>query len=678
MENEGGEHPVIVCANIAAMKALSVATTPVGTVVYCLSYGPVRNKGGGHFELIDTGDAPDDVLVFLPDNELGPLRWLRVVQGDAISFYDAGAICNTRGTEGGEDGALTTGDGSINVNDDVFSAPTLNTTSADVGRRITIRGAGVDGRSLNTFVAEILSGDTVRLAAPAVATVAQAHWACGTSDSSAITRAMAVCNARRLNLVLPAASIGTHGNWNVPHPNIRISGTGMYKTWIRPLVDEIHGFNVTGNGVTLADLGVRGVFADRVGAPEVYPVAATGGASNFRCLHVAMFDGDDSGIRIGRSGAGVVPVGQKVMFCHVNGTRDGSGIEVAATDGADICFNRIDNVGGHTYGIRAMSNTRTRINFNVIRNYGWRNAPENTGTNNYGGIVLSQGSMGFPCFGCEVRGNVLEGGPTSGPAIRINNVRDALIEGNHSTVYNAVSNIWVVGNDYEDPWAFRALQIRNNTLIGGTWGILRRDGDSTSTRNDLSVTGNQISGQSEGCVRFGGSDETAIIFTGNSMHTAALAAVDFGSHLHVTCSDNELLDTATENAGFLYDGVRWRSLGVDDSHLAGIVAIADDDAINFGFRVPGYPTQANGYVEIATVGSSPANRYTLSRYRIGGATQSLVEVQRAGITFAAPGTVLTGTTGVDGEVTLSAVAARFGFYLENRAGGPRTFRVTVR
>ena len=95
-------------------------------------------------------------------------------------------------------------------------------------------------------------------------------------------------------------------------------------------------------------------------------------------------------------------------------------------------------------------------------------------------------------------------------------------------------------------------------------------------------------------------------------------------------------------------------------------ALADNAAASFT------PTISNGILIL--LGNNLATCSGIIMYRCGGGSQCALLGSSAGTLLAtAVDTVLTGTTGIDGKVTISANGGDGKIYVENRRGGSTTF-----
>lgn len=140
-----------------------------------------RHDGGGGIFLWDAGSAANDNgATIIQSSGVVTGRWRRLYSGD-VDVRWFGARFDVVQLDGA--GAITAGSTSLTVAGASF-------TSADVGKKIVIVGAGAAGADLLTTIAGRTSATVVTLAAQAGTTVAAAEVAYGTDDTTAILAAL--------------------------------------------------------------------------------------------------------------------------------------------------------------------------------------------------------------------------------------------------------------------------------------------------------------------------------------------------------------------------------------------------------------------------------------------------------------------------------------------------------
>lgn len=121
---------------------------------------------------------------------------------------------------------------------------TSNTfTSADVGKLITVVGAGAAGVDLSTTIATLASSTSVTLTVSATTAVSAATYAYGTDDGPAINSAITAATTLGGTVSLPPGNYAI-GTSIAPANNVRIDGAGwgstiLYPFGTTPCIDKI-------------------------------------------------------------------------------------------------------------------------------------------------------------------------------------------------------------------------------------------------------------------------------------------------------------------------------------------------------------------------------------------------------------------------------------------------------
>ncbi len=124
------------------------------------------------------------------------------VKQTVYNVRDYGATGNTRIVA---DGAITSGL-------KVLTSLTANFTTADIGKLITVKGAGVAGAILGTSIASFNSSTSVTLTASAGSTVSAAVTIYGTDDLAAINLAIAAATPTGGTVFFPPGGYGITGS----------------------------------------------------------------------------------------------------------------------------------------------------------------------------------------------------------------------------------------------------------------------------------------------------------------------------------------------------------------------------------------------------------------------------------------------------------------------------------
>ena len=197
--------------------------------------------------------------------------WTAINQGRVFNVQDYGAKPD-RTTR--TDGAITTGTATLTSASGTF-------TSADVGKPLTVTGAGTAGVPLVTTISAVTSATQVTLAANAATTVSGASYTYGTDNRAAIQLALTDSKtAGRGCVYAPAGSYGVSGTATCPTDNTipcalaiaggtMLMGDGPYASEIYLLAGATdqcnilmnwYGSAIGGNDqhITIRDLSVNG------------------------------------------------------------------------------------------------------------------------------------------------------------------------------------------------------------------------------------------------------------------------------------------------------------------------------------------------------------------------------------------------------------------------------------
>ena len=154
--------------------------------------------------------------------------------------------------------AMTNGSATLTASTSVFAA-------GDVGKIVTVFGAGTAGANLSTTIAGYTSGTVVTLATPAVTTVATANAYFGTDNTTAIRAAVTASFPAR-SIRFPSTGSGNfyqHGDTitvDATRPSIRFIGSprDAYSVSIRCFVAGKTQFLIKAPGVVFENLGLVG------------------------------------------------------------------------------------------------------------------------------------------------------------------------------------------------------------------------------------------------------------------------------------------------------------------------------------------------------------------------------------------------------------------------------------
>jgi len=141
--------------------------------------------------------------------------------------------------------------------------------------------------------------------------------------------------------------------------------------------------------------------------------------------------------------------------------------------------------------------------------------------------------------------------------------------------------------------------------------------------------------------------------------------------VYVSETPSQVLALTTRNTdGFVeVDDIRTLS-NADRFNRVLRVTVADDAVANFTFNTD----PVNGMLSLA--GNAATAGAALIHYRAGDASAFVNILAEAGVNVTGTTGVLTGTTGVDGELTISADSTDPKLYIENRTGSTRVYSLT--
>lgn len=182
--------------------------------------------------------------------------------------------------------AQTVADGAMTASSATLNSATMGFASTDVGRSITVAGAGPSGATLVTSIAAFVSstqvtlavaasttvsgasttmGSRVTLATAASTSVSSAAFILGTDNTAAFQNAIDNASGRGLGILVPFGSYRLNGTLNIANTGCRLYGHG----WASKLVVAQTGdlFTVNAALFKLEDLEIDTFsLADRIGS----------------------------------------------------------------------------------------------------------------------------------------------------------------------------------------------------------------------------------------------------------------------------------------------------------------------------------------------------------------------------------------------------------------------------
>jgi hypothetical protein len=270
--------------------ALSKYSTVTTTFV-----GPFQDTGGAEFNVRAYGAKGDGKqsavksdTVFSINSGSATLsasnqQWTAPDVGKLITVSGAGAsgsdlkttiqsftngstivLAATAGTTVSTTGSATWGGGTINSSSASLNVPNANFSSVDVGKLITVQGAGAAGLPLYTTIASVIDSSHVTLTNTASTTVyvSQVDW--GSDDRTAIQAAINAASVSGGVVIFPGGytfiidgvggrtNLGVYNNVDygirVNASNVILRGYGATVRWLHPPVSTTYAGVLFGNG----------------------------------------------------------------------------------------------------------------------------------------------------------------------------------------------------------------------------------------------------------------------------------------------------------------------------------------------------------------------------------------------------------------------------------------------
>jgi hypothetical protein len=136
-------------------------------------------------------------------------------------------------------------DAAITASSNVLTSATAGFTSGDVGKAVSVAGAGASGNALVASITGFTNSTTVTLGSSATATVSGARLAVGTDNSSAMSTAVSSAGSGA-NVIVPNGSYLFVSQISLPQgKRIRFSGSGAGTTILYYGPDAASLFNYT-------------------------------------------------------------------------------------------------------------------------------------------------------------------------------------------------------------------------------------------------------------------------------------------------------------------------------------------------------------------------------------------------------------------------------------------------
>jgi hypothetical protein len=173
------------------------------------------------------------------------------------SILDVGGAIYNAKAFGALGDSKTLFDGAITTATNIFTSATANFTTADVGKMISIKGAGPQNASdasiymMQAFITDYVDAQTVLTNINATTTVTGARFTYGTNDKPAVQKALDIAyNAGGGIVYLPPGSYrGNSGDTLTINSNVTLIGAGMGATKVHMTVQFAGG--ISGSGAPL-------------------------------------------------------------------------------------------------------------------------------------------------------------------------------------------------------------------------------------------------------------------------------------------------------------------------------------------------------------------------------------------------------------------------------------------
>lgn len=158
--------------------------------------------------------------------------------GPIVGFQDKGGQVFNVKAYGAKGDGIARSDGAITTGTAAFTSATGTFTSADVGKLISVNGAGTSGAVLVTTISAYTSATAVTLAANAATTVSGATYLYATEDATSVNAAITACqNAGGGIVEAPPGLYVTNVGFTVPssQTHVIVKGAGELATTFKAI-----------------------------------------------------------------------------------------------------------------------------------------------------------------------------------------------------------------------------------------------------------------------------------------------------------------------------------------------------------------------------------------------------------------------------------------------------------
>jgi len=303
----------------------------------------------------------DGVTITIKGNLSAPLSRIFSLNGTGTISFSRGRIRDLHPEWWGAAGdGVVVNDGSISATTTTLSSATAAFTASDVGKIISVEGAGASGVALSTTIAAYISSSSVTLGAAASSTVSSATVMFGTDDGAAINAALSAASVALGGRVKLSSAYATSTAITMKSGGVSIEGAGagsaaalttfgfrgprllilggIYGLVVSDSTNQVQrGFSARGLTIIGSSLGKAGL---RLGAVQS-DVSNAFVSASFQDIHIEGFTSSSvshdvpSGEPSATGGAGIfITRGQDVLLQNVTARKNYRGLHESSDHAA--------------------------------------------------------------------------------------------------------------------------------------------------------------------------------------------------------------------------------------------------------------------------------------------------------------------------------------------------------
>lgn len=206
--------------------------------------------------------------------DAGGTTWLCTVSGTPGTWAATGSSFSVA-TYGAQHNLKTSATGAMTASSATLTDSSATFTSADVGKLITVVGAGAAGVDLSTTISAFGSGTSITLTAGATTTVSGATYRFATDDSTAINAAITAAAVNGGTVYFPPGNYGL--GTTITHANkVRLEGAGPDTTTLWPFNTTCAITKLASSGSPLTSAAISRMTIDGAAQAGAYNVATKG------------------------------------------------------------------------------------------------------------------------------------------------------------------------------------------------------------------------------------------------------------------------------------------------------------------------------------------------------------------------------------------------------------------